>query len=423
MSMGVHLNWQGIFRLGTLAILGFASGLPLALTGATLQAWMAVDGVDIVTIGFLGLVAQPYAYKFLWAPFFDRIAPPLLGRRTGWIFLMQLCLVTSIVCIASLEVKTSPVLFSCVALAIAFFSATQDIVFDAYRTELLTEAQRGVGSVLCVYAYRVAMLISGGGAIFLSYHIGFPNALLCVAGLMALCMIITGCAPDPKPEPSLQARTSSKNTSYLSSLMEPLRELIERRHFFWILMLIVGYKVSDAFANSLLSVFLIRELQFTTQDVGVAYKTMGFVATLIGIGIGGGALNRLGLYRALLIFGILQTLSNLLFYGLTLIGHQYGAMASAIFVEQLTGGLGTAALMVLLMALCNRRYTATQFALFSAIAALGRIYVSPISGYWVKLWGWPSFFIFAVVIGLPVLGVIVYLKEDLQRLDAQPVEH
>ncbi len=396
------------FNLFIIAVLGFSSGLPLALTGVALQGWLVHSNINIVTIGMLGLVAQPYIFKFLWAPLVDKYAFPFLGHRTGWIFAMQWALILTIVAISISDPWRTPYLFAFFALAIAFFSATQDIAFDAYRTELLTESERGIGSVIYVYGYRIALLVSGGGSLILSTYISWEVTYLFMGLLLAICSVVTIFANENK-------REFNKILTLKQTAIEPFREFITRNNAILLILLLMTYKIGEAFAFALTTPFLIQTLQFTPQEVGVISKAMGLIAMLAGLSIGGGLINKLGLYRALMWFGVLQSLAILSFYWLAVVGHNYSIMAFTILIDQFASGLGTAALMVFLMSICNKKYTATQFALLSALSAVGRVYVLPISGVFVANYGWENFFLFAFVVSIPSLIILKLLKSDINE--------
>lgn len=394
------------YNLVIIAVLGFSSGLPLALTGATLQAWLAEKHVNIITIGMLGLVTQPYVYKFLWAPLLDRFALPFLGYRTGWILLMQLLLALMFFIVSFCDPIAAPLTLALLAFVIALLSATQDIAFDAYRTELLSENERGIGSVVYVYGYRIALIVSGGGALLLSYYVGWQVTYIAMAVIMALCCFATLMARDPRV-------VHNTSGGIKAVVVDPFMEFFNRNNAVLLLLLIVTYKLGEAFAMSLTTPFLIQVLHFTTKDIGIVVKTFGTIATLVGLTVGGSIINRLGLYYSLLCFGLLHTLTNCLYLWLLAVGHNYFVMALTIMVEQFSGGLGTAALMVLLMSICNTKFTATQFALFSALASLGRVYVAPISGFMVDAYGWELFYIFSVIICLPSLVILRILKPQI----------
>ena len=386
--------------------LGFASGLPLALTSGTLQAWLTTSGVDLRTIGILTLVGIPYTLKFLWAPVMDRFVPPWLGRRRGWMLATQVALLAGIAAMASSEPGETPWLLGALALTVAFFSASQDIVFDAYRTDLLHPPERGLGAAVSVTGYRLGMLASGALALILSDRIGWHNTYLLMAGLMSIGLVTTLVASEPVT-PAAAPRTIGE------AVWGPLREFFSRKPALGLVLLIVLYKLGDAFAGSLTTAFLIRGVDFTPTDVGLVNKGRGLVATLVGALIGGVLMTRMGLFPSLLLFGILQAVSNLSFMLLAWTGKNYPVMVGTVAFENLSGGMGTAAFVALLMALCDHRYTATQFALLSAVAAVGRVFVGPPSGYLVEAVGWQTFFFVTFLVALPGLWLLWRLRDHL----------
>ncbi|HZV62480.1 MAG TPA: MFS transporter [Methylophilaceae bacterium] len=407
--MNAYLEIFRSRRVAVVFLLGFASGLPLALTGGTLQAWMTVSGVDIVTIGIFTLVGIPYTWKFLWSPFMDRYVPPFLGRRRGWIVVMQLMLMLAIAVMGSLNPSAAPWALAGLAIIAAFASSSQDIVIDAYRTELLKPVERGMGAAASVLGYRLAMLTSGALALIMADQIGWNTTYYFMAALMGLCVLATlwGPEPDVAVQPP---RTMTE------AVVEPFNEFFSRRGAWLLLLLIVLYKLGDAFAGSLTTAFLIRGVDFTPTEVGAINKGMGLIATLVGVVIGGGFMIRLGLFRSLMVFGILQALSNLSFMWLAAVGKNYWLMAMAVGVENLAGGMGTAAFVALLMSLCNPRFTASQYALLSALAAVGRVYVGPASGYLVEAMDWVAFFGFTFVIALPGLILLWGMRSNIRSL-------
>lgn len=408
--MNAYLEIFRSRRVAVVFLLGFASGLPLALTGGTLQAWMTVSGVDIVTIGIFTLVGIPYTWKFLWSPFMDRYVPPLLGRRRGWIVVMQLLLMLTIATMGSLNPAAAPWALAGLAIIAAFASSSQDIVIDAYRTELLKPVERGMGAAASVLGYRLAMLVSGALALIIADQIGWNFTYHLMAGLMGLMVLATLWGP----EPDVAVQPPKTMTE---AVVEPFKEFFSRRGAWLVLLLIVLYKLGDAFAGSLTTAFLIRGVDFTPTEVGAINKGMGLFATLIGVVIGGGLMIRLGLFRSLLVFGILQAISNLNFMWLAAVGKSYWLMAMAVGVENLAGGMGTAAFVALLMSLCNPRFTASQYALLSALSAVGRVYVGPASGYLVEALDWVAFFGFTFVIALPGLILLWGMRSNIQALD------
>ena len=373
-------------RIALILFLGFSSGLPLALSGGTLQAWMAVSDIDIKTIGLFSLIGLPYTLKFLWAPVMDRFVPHLLGRRRGWLVMTQLALIAVLVMMGSLDPRTAVLGLAMLALLLAFFSASQDIAFDAYRTDVLEPRQRGAGAAVSVLGYRVAMLSSGALALVLADQIGFQTTYLIMAGLMAIGVIAAWLAPEP-------AMPAAAPKNLQDAVILPFRQFFGRGNSAAaMLLLIVLYKLGDAFAGSLTTTFLLRGPEFSLTEVGAINKTLAVTATIIGALFGGGLLAKFGLYRSLMLFGILQAVSNLTFMWLAYAGKNYLLFVAAVGFENLAGGMGTAAFVALLMALCDPRYTATQFALLSAASAIGRVFVGPPAGIVVDLLGWGPFF-------------------------------
>lgn len=482
--------------------LGFASGLPLALTGQAMQAWLTIDGVDLATIGFLGLVGIPYTFKFLWAPLMDRFEPPLLGRRRGWLVTTQLLLAGVLAWMADLSPTAQPLIFALAALFTAFLSASQDVVVDAYRTDILEARERGLGGSLSVFGYRLAMILSGGVAFIWAEQWGsWPRVYLAMAGIMlgvaavSLLLLppVRGSAAE-RPTDTLPAQELLGFLAMLAGVIAgalaargllialgldphsankwiqllfvmagivgalPLGWWAAKRARFetlnrsmasffgqpgaWaFLLLIVLYKLGDAFAGSLTTPFLIKGMGFSQAEVGIVNKVIGLWLTIVGALIAGAAMLRLRLDQALLSFGVLQLVSNLGFWLLAVSGKgAWGSfvlqpfdlglvsldttadidvmLLSAIAFENLSGGMGTAAFVALLMSLCSHRYTATHYALLSAFAAIGRIYVSPLSGVLSESIGWPTFFLFSVVAAVPGLVVVWLMRDTLRRLMA-----
>ncbi|MFS2222454.1 muropeptide MFS transporter AmpG [Pantoea sp. B65] len=391
-----------------LLILGFASGLPLALTSGTLQAWMTVENVDLKTIGFFSLVGQAYVFKFLWSPMMDRYTPPFFGRRRGWLLISQLLLIVGIVAMGLMDPSRNLTLLAALAVLVAFCSASQDIVFDAWKTDVLPAEERGSGAAITVLGYRLAMLVSGGLALWLAdRYLGWQATYWLMAVMMVPGVIATLCASEPTD-------VMAKPRSLEQAVMEPLRDFFNRNNAWLILSLIVLYKLGDAFAASLTTTFLIRGIGFDAGQVGLVNKTLGLLATIVGALCGGILMRRLTLFRALMLFGMLQAVSNLGYWVLSVTDKQLFSMASAVFVENLCGGMGTAAFVALLMTLCNKSFSATQFALLSALSAVGRVYVGPAAGWLVELWGWPTFYAFSVVAALPGLLLLAGCKRTLE---------
>ena len=497
------LRW---WRLLAVLVLGFASGLPLALTGQAMQAWLSLEGVDVATIGFLSLVGLPYTFKFLWAPLMDRFDPPFLGRRRGWLVLTQLALAGVLMLMADTSPKTSMQVFALLAVAVSFLSASQDVVIDAYRTDVLPAAERGLGSSLAVLGYRLAMILSGGVALIWTdpanvaagAAVGtgaswtWPEVYRLMAALMVGAAGVSALAM-PRLKVTLRPESVARNDligfvavlaavavgyvltdkvlgSVASTLLQPLLEYTTlpatlRQRWVDLLGLVLGigvtlplaawaarkarfdtllgglqsyfsqpgawaflgfivlYKLGDAFAGSLMTPFLLKAMAYGSAEVGVVNKVIGLWLTIGGALLGGALMMKLGLWRSLLLFGVLQAASNLGFWWLAVNGKGVlpglvvpafdwgflrlaqatpvdGGLLMVIAFENLSGGMGTAAFVAFLMSLTSQRFTATQYALLSAFASVGRVWVGPLAGVLAESIGWPTFFIVSTLAAL-----------------------
>jgi PAT family beta-lactamase induction signal transducer AmpG len=390
-------------RLLSLLFLGFASGLPLALTGSTLQAWFTQVGISVVTIGALSLVGMPYVWKFIWAPVMDRFQLPFFGRRRGWIALTQLVLCLLLFIMANGDPAKNAIGISIVAVLIAFVSASQDIAADAYRTDILSPEERGVGIANYVFAYRMAMISSSGFALIIADRFGWRFTYELMAILMGLSVIPTYFAPEPK-------KMTEKIESFYSIIISAFKNLLQRDAIILTLLFVVLYKLGDALVVSLTSNFLLRKLEFSLSTVGLAFKTVGLFATIAGAYFGALLLKRLGLYRGLWIFGVAQALSNFMFMVLAIVGKSYGLMVATIFIESFCSGMSTTALLAFLTSLCNQRYSATQYACLSAFASVGRVIVGPFAGIMVEHMGWINFYAWSSLLCFPAILVLTMLR-------------
>jgi PAT family beta-lactamase induction signal transducer AmpG len=381
-------------------IMGFAAGLPLLLTIGVLQAWMKDAGVDLTVIGLMNLVQIPYTWKFLWAPLLDRYAVPLLGRRKGWLAIAQLALIAAI---ASLGMSNPRTHFGVMALAaclVAFFSATQDIVIDAYRREDLPDNELGLGSSLYIYGYRLGMLLAGGGGLIMADHMPFAQ----VYGIMALCLLPCLLATLLTPEPPVVAGTPQ---TLKEAVVAPLVEYFQRPEALWMLAFILCYKVGDTMASAITTPFYL-DIGFTKSQVGAVVKLFGFWATIAGAGIGGLMMLRLGIARCLWIFGVLQALSTAGFAVLAHLGNNLSVLAGVIAFENLSSGMGTSAFVAFMASITNKKFTATQYALLSSLMGMPRVFASAPTGFMAKNLGWEGFFIFCTLIAIP--GMLMLLK-------------
>lgn len=502
------------WRLTVILLLGFASGLPLALTGQSLQAWLTVDGIDITTIGFFSLVGMPYTFKFLWAPLMDRFEPPLLGRRRGWLVLTQLALAGALALMAGLSPSMQTQTLALAAVLVAFLSASQDVVIDAYRTDVLDPGERGLGASLTVFGYRLAMILSGGIAfVWADPEHGFgwswPKIYLVMAVIMLVAAAISFVFLTPVPKTMTAPRTSAKNDvlgflalvlavavgyqftvrvatpfagwllggvfppaadgganpdlgkwadllslllgiaftvplgwwaakkARFETLNTSLANYFSMKGAVAFLGLIILYKLGDSFAGALMTTFFIKGAGYAQAEIGVVNKVIGLWLTIFGAIAGGAIMLRIGLYRSLFAFGVLQLLSNLAFWLVAVLGKgSWGSfelpafdmvivslkeatqvdwlLLFAVGSENITGGMGTAAFVALLMALCNQKFTATQYALLSAFSAVGRVWVGPLAGVLIASIGWPPFFIFSTFMAVPGL-ILLYKLRDVIR--------
>ncbi|EKT53527.1 muropeptide MFS transporter AmpG [Providencia sneebia] len=390
-----------------LILLGFVSGLPLALTAGTLQAWLTVENIDIKTIGFFSLVGQAYVLKFLWSPMMDRYTPPFLGRRRGWLLTTQILLIISIAAMGFMNPSQHLWWLAALAVIVAFCSASQDIVFDAYKTDLLSAEERGFGAAVSVMGYRISMLVSGGLALWMAdKFLTWKQLYLLMAGLMLIGVVATLLAKEP--EDNGTAPTSLKKAIY-----EPLAEFFSRNNAWLILLLLVFYKMGDAFVMALNTNFLLNGLGFSLSEVGAVNKTVGMAATIIGALFGGYLMKNMSLFNALFAFGILQGVSNIGYWFLAVTPPNIISMGSIIFLENIFSGMGTAAFVALLMTLCNRSLSATQFALLSALSAVGRVYIGPIASITVSAYGWPMFYLISIIVAVPGILLLLACRTSL----------
>jgi MFS transporter, PAT family, beta-lactamase induction signal transducer AmpG len=397
-------------RMTAILLLGFASGLPLNLTGSTLQAWLASEGIDIKTIGIFSLVSFPYVLKMLWAPLLDRYLPPLLGRRRGWILLYQVALAIAIGSMGWSSPTKTPYLLGMIAVTVAFLSASQDIVIDAYRVDVIPPPERALAAAATAFGYRSAAMFAGAFTLILADHLGWRMAYGLVALVMALTVFATLWSPEPIT-PGRPPRTLG------AAVIEPLRDLL-RHHGAWgFLLLILLYKIGDAFALSLYSAFMIKGVGFSLDQLSIAGKLNMTISTMIGTVLGGWAYLRWGLFRSLLTFGIAQALTNLLYMWLALAGKKLWLMVLATSVDNLAGGMGQAAFVAFVMAQCSVNFSATQYALLSALAAVPRVTIGALAGQVVAAVGWAKFFVVTFATAMPGLVLLVVLRASILELE------
>lgn len=394
--------WRTVFspRMLVTLVMGFSCGLPLLLTMTVLQAWMTEAGVDLAAIGAMALVGMPYTVKFLWAPLLDRYTLPFLGRRRGWLLLAQVALALSIAGLGTSDPAGRPWLLALAAFAVTFFSATQDIVADAYRREDLTDAELGLGSSLYINGYRVGMLLASGGGLILADHMPFSRVYLVMAACMIPGILTTLLAREP------EAREGRPRT-LRSAVIDPLAEYFSRKHALLILAFILFYKVGDSMAAAMATPFYL-DIGFTKTQVGAVVKLFGFWATVGGGLVGGILMVRLGIERSLWAFGFLQMISTLGFAVLARIGPSVPMLSGVIAFENLSGGMGTAAYAAFMASITDRRFTATQYALLSSLMGVPRVLAAAPTGKLAEILGWEGFFVFCTLIAVP--GLLLLFK-------------
>ena len=381
-------------------VMGFNSGLPLLLTMSVLQAWMTDAGVDLTVIGLFALVGLPYTLKFLWAPFLDRFTLPFLGRRRGWLLVAQIALTASIAGLGQSDPLQNPWLLAFAAFLVTFFSASQDIVIDAYRREDLSDEELGLGSSLYINGYRVGMLLASGGGLIMADHMDFSMVYLILAGCMLPGIIATLLTPEPAT-PAGTPRTMRE------AVIAPLVEYFSRHSAIWILVFILLYKVGDTMASSMTTPFYL-DIGFSKSEIGAVVKLFGFWATIAG-GLAGGILMlRLGINRSLWVFGFLQAVSTAGFALLANVGYSVPLLSAVIAFENLSSGMGTAAYAAFMASITNKKFTATQYALLTSLMGVPRVLASAPTGFLAKNVGWETFFIACALIAIP--GMLLLLK-------------
>lgn len=398
--------------------LGFASGLPLLLTYSTLQAWLATVGVKRSTLGAIALVGTAYSLKFVWSPIIDRVPPPLpLGRRRGWGITIQLLLIAAILALGSCDPKHNLPHMAVLAVAVAFLSASQDIVIDAWRVESLNRDQQAPGAAMIQSGYRIAMLASGAGSLFIAAYAGWFAAYATMAALVGVGMLVFLFGPEPKvPVEKSYAGRSVWQTilhALYEAVIEPFLDFMKRRLWLVVLVAIFLYKMGEAMAG-VMSTPLYISLGFKLTEIATASKIFGFFSIVIGALIGGVVTTRFGIRRSLILCGVLQSIGNLFFVLQAVGGHRVGYLALCVTAENLTGAMAGTALITWLSSLCSPAFTATQFALLSSLASLSRTVVASSGGVLSEKIGWVRFFALTSVIGLPAILLILWIgpRED-----------
>ena len=423
----VRTNWRQAVsaytepRVLQVLALGFASGLPLLLTYSTLSAWLATVGVRRAAIGTFALVGTPYAFKFLWAPLMDRIPPPLpLGRRRGWGISIQILLMGAVLGLGLCNPRRNLPLMAALAVLVAFLSASQDIVIDAWRVEILNKDQQAPGAAMIQSGYRIGMLSAGAGGLFIAAYAGWFAAYATMAALLGVGLLVFLFGPEPK----VAAEASSAagwgwhaiRHAFSTAVIGPFRDFMHRPLWPVILIAIFGYKMGEAMAG-VMSTPLYISLKFSLPEIATASKIFGFFSIVTGSLIGGVVTTRLGIRRALILCGILQSVGNLFFVLQAVEGHRIGYLALCVTAENLTGAMAGTALITWLSSLCSPAFTATQFALLSSLASLSRTVVASSGGVLSEKIGWAPFFLLTSVVGLPALLLVLWVgpRDDFNQ--------
>jgi len=412
-------------RVITILFLGFSSGLPLALTGTTLALWLREEGITLTSIGLLANVATPYALKFLWAPLVDKMPIPilsrLLGRRRGWMLLTQAGLILSIIGLGTTNPQENIQLTALFAFLVAFSSASQDIVIDAYRVEICDEKSLAAGAAAVVFGYRIGMLVSGAGALYLATTFSWQITFTVMAAFVLVGVITILSAREPETHIAITDTEFLKGQSRFAAYMHwtkeavinPLADFLTRPGWLAILLFVMFYKFGDSLAGVMSTPFF-YDLGFTKIEIANVSKIYGTAATFIGLVLGGWLMAATGLYRTLWICGLLQLGSNLMFAVQAVAGNDITFLAATVGIENLAGGMGTAAFVAYLSSLCNVSYTATQYALLSSFMATARIWFSSPGGWLAENLGWIEFFLLTTVAAVPGLLLLWWLTRPGQ---------
>jgi PAT family beta-lactamase induction signal transducer AmpG len=400
-------------NLAIISLLGISSGLPLALILSTLKAFLTDKGFDLKTIGFFSLISLPYTFKFCFAPIIDSCAIPILtrvfGQRRSWIILTQLLLVAFILLLGTAGITSDISLIAIFAVLVAFASASQDIVIDGYRIELIAKENQGLAASFYIYGYRIGMLISGAGALVIAELVNWDSVYFVMAGCMLLTSIVTLFAEETRKDWFAKHKTKHNFVSWFkNSVIDPFVDFTGHNRWFVILLFVILFKLADAFAGSLTLPFLL-EIGFSKIEIASIVKTFGLFATLFGVFCGGVLVKKIGLIRGLWIAAIVQMLSNLGFSYLAQIGYDPSLLYVIIFIENFSGGIGDAVFVAYLSSLCNVTFSATQYALLASLATFARSVLVAYSGVIAQDIGWYAFFIFSSVLALPGLGFLYLL--------------
>ena len=419
-------------KLSFVFLMGIASGIPLYLILSTLVIWLTREEIDIATIGLFSLTQLPWSLKFIWAPLIDNMKIPyfhdILGKRKSWLILTQFFLGLSIILLGFNDPNLNLWLTALLALFVSFFSATQDIIIDAYRIEILDDEEQGAGAAMTQAGYRIGGIIAGAGALYFKEIVEWRYVFISVGFLIFIFLILSLFAPpiEKKSDKKLNDEEREKlviskkeNHNFFSIFLKPIKEFLSRSkkiNIILILSFILFFKLGDVIAGVMANPFYVK-VGFSNIEIANASKLFGVLATLFGVFIGGYLVKYYGILKVLILGGILQILSNLLFVMLSIVGDDYIFLLITVAGENISGGLGSAGFVAYLSVLCNKKYTATQYALLSSIMGIARTILSSPSGFLVNYYGWTNFFLLSTVFGIPGIIILIWMSKKL------PIEH
>ena len=410
-------------RYRTIFLFGMVSGLPSSLVFATLSIWLREEGVSRTAIGLIGAAATPYAINFLWAPVVDRgrlgLLSTRLGQRRSWILLCQLALVPGVVGLGLQTPQNNALMLGIFALIVSFLSATQDVAIDAYRVEVLKSSEYGTGAAIAIYGWHAGAFITGAGALYVSAFGGWTTAYVfggCAIGVGAIGTLF---AREPDHPPAMTATFSGAGRWLRDAAYAPLAEFFSRLRWLALLVIavIVFYKFGDAMLGRMAGVFYI-DVGYTKLDIANYSKTVGLLATLLGVGLGGWVCVQLGIMRAMVLGAFLMMITNLAFALLASGGEDFELLAVVVFFDNLTGGMATTAFVAYLSSLCNLAYTATQYALLASLGNFARIQLGATSGWMIDVLSgdWTLFFIGVGVMSIPAIALLIWLVRKMPEI-------
>jgi len=432
-------------RILVILFLGFSSGLPLLLVFSTLSVWLKIEGVSLTAIGLFSLVRTPYTFKFLWAPVIDRLSFPvltgLLGRRRGWALVIQVALMASIFALAATRPAETPWLTATLALLVAFFSASQDIVIDAYRVEILKDDEQGAGAGVIVLGYRMGMLSAGAGALWLASVFTWQQVYAIMGVLVVIGMAAILFAPEPEAGRSLESADAEEERMarhlesgaapwlarllawFYEGVIAPFRDFGNQPGWAWALAFIALYKLGESYLGVMANPFYV-DMGFSTVEIANVTKAFGLGAVIMGGLIGGVLVNRIGIMRSLMICGVLQIAGTLMFVVQAKAGHNVPMLVATITAENVTSGMATSAFVAYLSSLCNQAYTATQYALLSSLTAFSRDVLSASAGWVAEQVDWTAFFVISATLAVPGLLVLMWVMRraygETESANARP---